>query len=223
LNHWTSEPRERLPLCLAISLALPVRRGTMFVMKHESIDSPAVGPHPIRIGPEAITRLRLMFTADYTTSEVCDTLENLELALSPEDASCVRYALVEVVANALRTSAEKKVPEPTCVEMWCDGGRLRFKVSDSAGGFDLGLLPYDFFDPDADIDLESETFERYRQAYQETRFGLGLILARRAVDEFRLYFVDHDGRATTWAGDGSVKGTIVTFSKKITGGGHDRG
>ena len=123
----------------------------------------------------------------------------------------------ELIANAVRASGERGAAEPVAVDVACDGDRVRFRVSDSAGGFDPRRLPYDIFHPDSEIDPTSEAFERYREEHDESRFGLGLLLARRAVEEFRLRFVDHEGNETSWRDDGSVRGTVVSFSMKMRG------
>ncbi len=170
----------------------------------------------IRLGTERVRRLRLSFPSDCSNADICDTLEALEFPLPTNDAYCVRYALLELTANAIRASAERKARAPVCIAVSCDIEHLYFKVSDGAGGFDPGSLPYDLYGPDDEIDLESEAFEVYRKKHNEARFGLGLVLARRAVDNFRLRLVRPDGGETDWRDDGSVHGTVVTFSKKIS-------
>jgi len=169
----------------------------------------------IRIGPDSVRRLRLSFPPDSSNADLCDALEALELPLGRREACCVRYALVELAANALRASVERGATEPVCVEVTCDGERLYFRVSDGAGGFDPRSLPYDL-DASDDLDPQSERFEAYRRAHGETRFGLGLLTVRRAVDDFRLRLVRRDGLETEWRDDGTVHGTVVTFSKKIS-------
>jgi len=172
---------------------------------------------PSRSSPPA-RGLRLLFPPGCSSVAICQTLDRLVLPLSEGDASCARYALVELVANAVRASADKNVPEPVSLVIWRDGDRLRFRVSDCAGGFDLRALPYDFFSPCHDVDLESEAFDHYRKQRHGARFGLGLILARRSVEEFRLCFVDGRGREAPWRGDGSIRGTDITFSKRLAEG-----
>ena len=184
-------------------------------------DSANGGPEPtdrqpVRVGPGGVTRLRIAFHSDCANSDICNTLENLSFPLTEDEACCQLYALMELVANAVRASRSRDAPTPVRVEIWCDGSRLMSRVSDSAGGFDPALLPYDFYGSDDEIDLESEAFDAYRQRNRGARFGLGLIMARRAADEFRLFFVDGDGRETPWRADGSVRGTVVAFSKKMT-------
>ena len=176
------------------------------------------GRRPLRVAPDGVRRLRLTFTSDCTSASLCDVLADLDLPLTRVDMICVRYALMELLANALRASLEKHAGDGVCLEIWCDGDRLRFKASDSAGGFDVRLLPYDLNSSCDDVDLESEVFDQYRQRYHDTRFGLGLVSARTAVREFRLVFLDHAGREVPWKDDGSIKGTEVTFSMKMREG-----
>ena len=158
-------------------------------------------------------RLQLQFAPNCASEDICDAMERLQLPLANEDAFCTRYALMELVSNAVRASRDRAAVVPVCVEIWLDGNRMRFKVSDAAGGFDLSLLPYDFTGSDEEVDLVSDAFDSYRKASNFKRFGLGLLLSRRAADEFRLRFVDAKGKPAPWKGEGSVYGTVITFSK----------
>ena len=180
------------------------------------IDNDCVERNATGLTPGEGGRLRLQFTPNCTGEDICGAMARLRLPLANEDAFCTRYALMELVSNAARASRDRATVVPVCVEIWLDGDRTRFRVSDAAGGFDPGLLPYDFTGSDEEVDLVSDAFDSYREVNDFKRFGLGLLLSRRAADEFQLVFVDSKGKRVAWKDDGSVHGTVITFSKSTS-------
>jgi len=169
----------------------------------------------ICIGPDAIRRIKLSFRNTCSIVDICDTVESLSLPLGNDDECCARYSLMELLNNAVRASAETNAAQPPCLELCCDSDQLNFRVSDQAGGFDPKRLPYDFYAVKDEIDLEDEAFDEYRTTHNDMRFGIGLVMARRAMPNFRLFFVDANGDETVWKDDGSVLGTVITFSIKL--------
>ena len=161
------------------------------------------------------SRVRLSFSNDCSSDAIFDALQNLVLPLGEESVICMRYALVELVANAVRASRDHHALTPVRLTIWSEDDQFRFELIDHAGGFDPAILPYDFYGSADAINLESDTFDAYRARNGHRRFGIGLVMARRAVEDFRLDFLDADGCEREWASDGSIKGTVVRFSMKM--------
>ena len=166
------------------------------------VEGPSMGP----------TRTRLTFQPEVTPCAVCEAVQSLVLPLDQTSLHLARYALIEVVMNAVRASAERDAEGPVVAEVWFDPGKVHMMVADEAGGFDLGDLPYDFSADPYSVDPTAKEFAEYRVRYEYTRFGLGLLMVRRAVEGFRLAFVDRSGQEAPWRGVGSVAGTRISFA-----------
>jgi len=157
-------------------------------------------------------RTRFSFEADVSSTSICDCVHALDLPLDSTSRNLTRYALIELLMNAVRASAETGAADPVIAEIRRDREGVRATVTDSAGGFDLGCLPYDFSSDPETVDISSSAFEAYRKKHDNKRFGLGLLMVRRAVDWFELFFVDASGEPAPWRGKGSVQGTCARFS-----------
>jgi len=169
----------------------------------------------IHVSSDPGSCVRLSFENDCDNDTLFDTFQNLVLPLNEESAICVRYALTELAANAIRASRDRHVSDPVCLTIRSESKRLCFELKDSAKGFDPAILPYDLYGSEDDIDLESEAFDAYRARCGMRRFGLGLIMARQAVEDFRLSFLDTADQERAWTPDGMIKGTVVRFGMKM--------
>ena len=161
--------------------------------------------------PQITQRTRIVFPSDTPVGAVADTVCALSLPLTGKAKFALEYGVCEAVFNAVRASAEAGITEPVLAELFDDGETVSATVEDVAGGFDLGVLPYDFSASTQDIDVTSERFERYQAEHGNLRFGLGILTTRAMVADYSLVFLDADGQEAEWSGKGSVRGTRVRF------------
>ncbi len=123
----------------------------------------------------------------------------------------IRFAVLELLNNSIRAHKEKGDPRDICIDMTVSDGRLVVSIRDYGGGFDPGKLPYDLAADSATLDLRSSPFEEYQRQNGYKRFGMGLYIAKKTFDDFRLVFLDQQDRPTQWA-PGQIAGTIITVS-----------
>ena len=94
--------------------------------------------------------------------------------------------------------------------MTVSDGRLVVAIRDFGGGFDPTRLPYDLDADPPTLDLHSPSFEEYQKQNGYKRFGMGIYVAKKTFDEFRLVFLDQQDRPAPWA-PGQVAGTLITL------------
>jgi anti-sigma regulatory factor (Ser/Thr protein kinase) len=123
----------------------------------------------------------------------------------------IRFAVLELLNNSIRAQKEKGDPRDISIDMTASDGRLVVSIRDYGGGFDPGKLPYDLAANSATLDLRSSPFEEYQRQNGYKRFGMGLYIAKKTFDDFRLVFLDQQDRPTHWA-PGQIAGTIITVS-----------
>lgn len=166
--------------------------------------------------PKVTRRTRITFDPGSPLAIVPDTVRSLDLPLPSQSRFALEFALSEVLLNALRATAKQSSQTPCIAEILDDGDSLAVTVEDSAGGFDIRELPYDFTAEAGNTQVDFEALDQYRTMHDGQRFGLGLLLTRAMVEGFSLAFVDDAGRETPWRGPGSVHGTRVRFRLKRT-------
>lgn len=122
-----------------------------------------------------------------------------------------RYALLELLNNSLRAHRTHAVAEKIHVKIVADDDAMRITISDRGRGFDLASLPYDMETPVDEIDTDGVAFQEYREAAQYTRFGMGLLTARRVFSDFVLVFVDAEDGPVEFS-SGNVVGTRISLA-----------
>ena len=123
----------------------------------------------------------------------------------------IRFAVLELLNNSIRAHREKGDPRDISIDITVSDGRLVVSIRDYGGGFDPGRLPYDLDADSATLDLRSSRFEEYQRQNGYKRFGMGLYIAKKTFEDFRLVFLDQQDRPTQWA-PGQIAGTIITVS-----------
>lgn len=123
----------------------------------------------------------------------------------------LRFAVLELISNSLRAHREIDSQEPIRVEFRSRDRHIEVEIRDFGGGFDPTRLPYDLAADPAGVDHNSAAFEEYRVRYENRRFGMGLLVARKTFPGFALRFFDRQHRAVRW-GEASVWGTLIHLS-----------
>jgi hypothetical protein len=122
----------------------------------------------------------------------------------------ISFALLELVSNSMRAQIERGREEPILVRIWIEEGRMMIKVADHGGGFDPSSLPYSFNAPVESLDMMSPEFIAYRERFDNTRFGMGLVAVRKIFPFFSLRFVDDTDTELPWPSP-KIEGTIITL------------
>ncbi len=161
------------------------------------------------------SRLKILFSPGFSGAFFYKILELIDFPLSEKEDVLFRFAITELVTNAIRASKENKVEMSVRIEFSIFNDILRVVVQDYARGFDKSSLPFDIDKRLHDGNMLSEKFLKYREKHGHTRFGMGLLSAKMVMDELCLDFFDKNGEGAAWKGDGSVQGTIIRGSKKI--------
>jgi anti-sigma regulatory factor (Ser/Thr protein kinase) len=161
------------------------------------------------------TRLKILFSPEFSGAFFYKILELIEFPLSEKEDVLFRFAITELVTNAIRASKENSVDMSVRIEFSIFNDILRVVVQDHGRGFDASLLPFKIHETMADRDVFSEQFLKYREKHGHKRFGMGLLSAKMVMDELCLDFFDKNGEGAVWRGTGSVLGTIIRASKRI--------
>jgi len=123
----------------------------------------------------------------------------------------IRFAVLELLNNSIRAQNDKGDPRDISIDMTVSDGRLVVSIRDYGGGFDVAKLPYDLAADSDSLDLRSSPFQEYQKENGYKRFGMGLYIARKTFEDFRLVFLDQQDRPTAWA-PGQIAGTLITVS-----------
>ncbi len=135
----------------------------------------------------------------------------VDSGISRELQEHIYYSTMELVNNSLRAHRERgRREKPVRLKVSAGENSLRIEILDFGGGFDLRELPYDYSLPPDRVDLESPSFQRYRERYDYRRFGMGLLTARQLASDFSLRF-HRDGDLTDRFREGETDGTIITM------------
>jgi anti-sigma regulatory factor (Ser/Thr protein kinase) len=126
----------------------------------------------------------------------------------------IRFAILELLSNSIRAHREKSEPRDICIDMTASDSRLVVAIRDFGGGFDPRKLPYDLEADVSTLDLRSPPFEEYQKRNGYKRFGMGIYVAKKTFDDFRLVFLDARDRQAPWT-PGSIAGTLITLSVQM--------
>jgi anti-sigma regulatory factor (Ser/Thr protein kinase) len=161
------------------------------------------------------TRLKIFFSPEFTGAFFYKILELIEFPLSEREDVLFRFAITELVTNAIRASKEQGVEMNVRIEFSIFNTVLRVVVKDHALGFDKSILPFKIDEVITDPQVFSEKFIKYRQKHGDKRFGMGLLSAKMVMNELSIDFFDQNGEGAEWKGRGSVLGTVIRAAKKI--------
>ncbi|HOV38016.1 MAG TPA: ATP-binding protein [Spirochaetales bacterium] len=162
-----------------------------------------------------LRELRFQIRPSCKIHQIVPVLDSIAYTPPLANKEHVAYALLELINNSLRAHREKSIPAPISLRIRSTGSALHIEVRDEGGGFDPKSLPYDIFKGDIPDNFNADPFLQYRKFYENKRFGMGLVLARRVFHRFNLQFVDAQGNPRPW-GDPSIVGTHIQADWEIT-------
>jgi anti-sigma regulatory factor (Ser/Thr protein kinase) len=123
----------------------------------------------------------------------------------------LRFAVLELLNNSVRAHREKGEARSISVDLTAADGGMVVAIRDFGGGFDPRRLPYDLDADPSTLDLHSAAFDDYQKRNGYKRFGMGIYVAKKTFDEFRLVFLDAQDRQTPWL-PGVCVGTLITLT-----------
>jgi anti-sigma regulatory factor (Ser/Thr protein kinase) len=159
-------------------------------------------------------RLTVSPAADFR--EVIRTIDAIGIPPVRVSAEHLRFAVLELLNNSVRAHREKGEARSISIDLTVVDERLVVAIRDFGGGFDPRRLPYDLDADPSTLDLHSPSFEDYQKRNGYKRFGMGIYVAKKTFDEFRLVFLDAQDRPTSWQ-PGVCAGTLITLSVSADG------
>jgi anti-sigma regulatory factor (Ser/Thr protein kinase) len=153
-------------------------------------------------------RLSVNPRADFR--EVIQALESIAIPPVSVNEEHVRFAVLELLNNSIRAHREKGETRDILLDLSISDGKLVVSIRDFGGGFDTARLPYELGADASGLDLHSSSFEDYQRRNGFKRFGMGIYVAKKTFDEFRLVFLDSNDRPTPWV-PGQTVGTLITL------------
>jgi len=155
--------------------------------------------------------IRLSVNPQADFRQVIHTLEAIVFPPVRVNAEHVRFAVLELLSNSIRAHKEKGEPRNISIDLTISDGRLVVTIRDFGGGFDTGTLPYALEADPSRLDLHSPEFEEYQKRNGFKRFGMGIYVAKKTFDDFRLVFLDDRDQPMSWR-PGKTVGTLITLS-----------
>ena len=146
--------------------------------------------------------------------EVIRTLDAIDLPAVRVSGEHVRFAILELLNNSIRAHREKSEGRDISLDMTLSDGRLVVAIRDFGGGFDPKRLPYDVDADPGSLDLHSPPFEEYQKRNGYKRFGMGIFVAKKTFEDFRLMFLDAEEKPAPWA-PGRITGTLIILSVRV--------
>jgi anti-sigma regulatory factor (Ser/Thr protein kinase) len=160
--------------------------------------------------------IRLSVNPQADFRQVIHTLEEIVLPPVRVNEEHVRFAVLELLNNSIRAHREKGEPRDISIDLTISDGKLVVTIRDFGGGFDTESLPYDLRQDPSLVDPRSAAFEEYQRRSGFKRFGMGIYVARKTFDDFRLVFLDHRDQPMSWK-PGQTVGTLITVSVGVRG------
>ena len=155
--------------------------------------------------------IRLSVNPQADFRQVIHTLEEIVLPPVRVNEEHVRFAVLELLNNSIRAHREKGESRDISIDLTISDGKLVVTIRDFGGGFDTGKLPYSLEADPSRLDLHSPEFEDYQKRNGFKRFGMGIYVAKKTFDEFRLVFLDERDQPMSWR-PGETAGTLIVLS-----------
>ena len=155
--------------------------------------------------------IRLSVNPQADFRQVIRTLDAIVLPPVRVHEEHVRFAVLELLNNSIRAHREKGEQRDISIDLAISDGKLVVTIRDFGGGFDTSKLPYALEDEPSRLDLHSAQFEEYQRRNGFKRFGMGIYVAKKTFDDFRLVFLDHRDQPMSWK-QGETAGTLIILS-----------
>jgi anti-sigma regulatory factor (Ser/Thr protein kinase) len=165
----------------------------------------------LQVNGEHSRTVRLSVNPRADFRDVIQTLESVAIPPVRVNEEHVRFAVLELLNNSIRAHREKGEARDILLDLTISDGRLVVSIRDFGGGFDTGRLPYRLEDDPSGLDLHSTSFEDYQRRNGFKRFGMGIYVAKKTFDDFRLVFLDARDQPMPWVA-GETVGTLITLS-----------
>ncbi len=151
-------------------------------------------------------RVKVDPTADFR--RIIHTFDSIDLPRLSVGAENLKFTILELVNNSIRAHNERRETREIIIDMTLMDGRLHIAVRDFGGGFDPALLPYPLDEDPSNLDIRSPGFTAYQERNGYKRFGMGIYLAKKTFEHFRLVFLDSKDTPVQWS-SGKAVGTLI--------------
>jgi anti-sigma regulatory factor (Ser/Thr protein kinase) len=155
--------------------------------------------------------IRLSINPHADFREVIRILDAIVIPPARISIEHIRFAILELLNNSIRAHREKGESRDIWIDLSALDGRFMVSVRDFGGGFDTRKLPYDLGADPRSLDLHSSSFEEYQKKNGYKRFGMGIYVARKTFEEFRLVFLDERDQPMSYR-QGQTAGTLITLA-----------
>jgi anti-sigma regulatory factor (Ser/Thr protein kinase) len=166
---------------------------------------------PLRMNGLLSRTIRLSIDPHADFREVIRILDAIVIPPARVSSDHIRFAILELLNNSIRAHREKGELRNILLDLSALDRRFMVSVRDFGGGFDTARLPYDLAADPRSLDLHSSSFDEYQKRNEYKRFGMGIYVARKTFDEFRLVFLDERDRPMDYF-PGKTAGTLITLA-----------
>jgi anti-sigma regulatory factor (Ser/Thr protein kinase) len=160
--------------------------------------------------------IRLTVSPHADFRQVIQILGDIRIPPTQVSDEHIRFAILELLNNSIRAHREKNESRSILVDMTAAAERLVVAIRDFGGGFDPKRLPYELDADPATLDLQSPAFADYQKRNGYKRFGMGIYVAKKTFNDFRLVFLDTQDRPAPWSA-GTVVGTLINLAVQTRG------
>ena len=168
-------------------------------------------PQTLSVNGRESRTVRLTVSPQADFRDIIHTFDAIEIPPARVSVENIRFAILELINNSLRAHRERGETRDILIDLTIADGRLFIAIRDFGGGFNPKKLPYDLdADPKA-LDLHSSSFQEYQRKNGYKRFGMGICVAKKTFDDFRLVFLDERDIPVPWM-PGRIIGTLITLS-----------
>jgi anti-sigma regulatory factor (Ser/Thr protein kinase) len=164
--------------------------------------------HAFSFRKKILSRLKISIDTKARFQEIYTVFNEIVFPFNHTDREHYTYAILELVNNSLRAHRERDTSRPVQVSFRINNGNVEIEVLDSGGGFDPSRLPWDLNADVRTVDLHGKAFEDYRRTHGNSRFGMGLYIAKRLFTDFSIGFIDEKGTLLDWGAPG-IAGTRI--------------
>jgi anti-sigma regulatory factor (Ser/Thr protein kinase) len=168
-------------------------------------------PQTLLVNGTESRSVRLTVSPQADFRDIIHTFDAIGIPPTRVSVDNIRFAVLELVNNSLRAHREKGEARDIFIDLSIADHRLFIAIRDFGGGFDPKKLPYDIDADPRSLDIHSSTFQEYQKKNGYKRFGMGIYVAKKTFDDFRLFFLDERDRPVPWT-EGRIIGTLISLT-----------
>ena len=170
----------------------------------------------LSVNGTACRKVRLAVSPQSDFRAILHAFDSIDVPPVPLSYENIKFAILELVNNSIRAHQEASEPRDILIDLGVSRGALWITVRDFGGGFDPKRLPYNLEESTSALDLHSRSFQEYQEKNGYRKFGMGIYIAKKTFDRFRLEFLDKRDLPVPWIA-GRIVGTRITLELFLEG------